>query len=315
MVRPIVAELRRRFEVAAAEAGHLDLHRRALRRGRGGRAPTGRTASRCSTRASGWSPAAPRSSCCRRRRQRTLTSTERDARDDGGRPAMAGRRRGRASWPTGSRSIVAETLEHAGQGPAAGFVTITDARVTGDLQRGDGLLHRATATTRERADTAAALESAKGVLRTEVGRQTGVRHTPSLAFVADAVPENAAHIEDLLARSPAADAEVHRGRRGRDVRRRRRPVPRPRRRRDEDDEDVDASDRRATRRDRRAAAADGAGGRRQARRAGPRTTSSPGYAGSPAPAASATPAPSTRWPPACWCSASAGPPGCSATSR
>jgi uncharacterized protein YlxP (DUF503 family) len=30
VVRPIVAELRRRFEVAAAEAGHLDLHRRAL---------------------------------------------------------------------------------------------------------------------------------------------------------------------------------------------------------------------------------------------------------------------------------------------
>ena len=30
VVRPIVAELRRRFEVSAAEAGHLDLHRRSL---------------------------------------------------------------------------------------------------------------------------------------------------------------------------------------------------------------------------------------------------------------------------------------------
>jgi uncharacterized protein len=30
VVRPVVAELRRRFEVAVAEAGHLDLHRRAL---------------------------------------------------------------------------------------------------------------------------------------------------------------------------------------------------------------------------------------------------------------------------------------------
>ncbi|HZI96551.1 MAG TPA: DUF503 domain-containing protein [Actinomycetales bacterium] len=29
VVRPVVAELRRRFEVAAAESGHLDLHRRA----------------------------------------------------------------------------------------------------------------------------------------------------------------------------------------------------------------------------------------------------------------------------------------------
>ena len=30
VVRPVVAELRRRFEVSAAEAGHLDLHRRTL---------------------------------------------------------------------------------------------------------------------------------------------------------------------------------------------------------------------------------------------------------------------------------------------
>lgn len=30
LVRPVIAELRRRFEVSAAEAGHLDVHRRAL---------------------------------------------------------------------------------------------------------------------------------------------------------------------------------------------------------------------------------------------------------------------------------------------
>ncbi|WP_073482603.1 DUF503 domain-containing protein [Streptoalloteichus hindustanus] len=30
VVRPVLAELRRRFEVSVAEAGHLDLHRRAL---------------------------------------------------------------------------------------------------------------------------------------------------------------------------------------------------------------------------------------------------------------------------------------------
>lgn len=29
-VRPVLAELRRRFEVSVAEAGHVDLHRRAL---------------------------------------------------------------------------------------------------------------------------------------------------------------------------------------------------------------------------------------------------------------------------------------------
>ena len=30
VVRPIIAELRRRFDVAAAEAGHVELHRRTL---------------------------------------------------------------------------------------------------------------------------------------------------------------------------------------------------------------------------------------------------------------------------------------------
>ncbi|WP_106176979.1 DUF503 domain-containing protein [Prauserella shujinwangii] len=30
VVRPVIAEIRKRFEVAVAEAGHLELHRRAL---------------------------------------------------------------------------------------------------------------------------------------------------------------------------------------------------------------------------------------------------------------------------------------------
>jgi ribosome-binding factor A len=57
---------------------------------------------------------------------------------------------------------------------------------------------------------AAALESAKGVLRSMVGAGTGVRFTPTLTFVADTVPEDAKNIEDLLARAAAADAEVAR---------------------------------------------------------------------------------------------------------
>jgi ribosome-binding factor A len=88
-------------------------------------------------------------------------------------------------------------------------VTITDVRVTGDLQQAT-LFYTVLGDDTEHADTAAALESVKGVLRSEVGKQTGVRFTPSLAFVADAVPESAAHIEDLLAKVAAADAEVHR---------------------------------------------------------------------------------------------------------
>jgi ribosome-binding factor A len=105
------------------------------------------------------------------------------------------------------RVIVAETLETRVKDPRLGFVTITDARVTNDLREAT-VFYTVLGSEQEQADTAAALESAKGVLRTEVGRRTGVRHTPSLTFVADAVPENARHIDDLLARAAAHDAAV-----------------------------------------------------------------------------------------------------------
>ena len=103
------------------------------------------------------------------------------------------------------RVIVAETLETRVKDPRLGFVTITDARITNDLREAT-VFYTVFGTEQEQADSAAALESAKGVLRTEVGRQTGVRHTPSLAFVADAVPENARHIDALLAQAAATDA-------------------------------------------------------------------------------------------------------------
>jgi ribosome-binding factor A len=105
--------------------------------------------------------------------------------------------------------VVAETLETRIKDPRLGFVTITDARVTGDLQQAT-VFYTVYGDDAQKADTAAALESARGVLRSEVGRQTGVRLTPTLTFVADVVPENASHIEDLLAQVAAADAEVHR---------------------------------------------------------------------------------------------------------
>ncbi len=104
--------------------------------------------------------------------------------------------------------IVAQTLETRIKDPRLGFVTITDARVTNDLREAT-LFYTVLGDETARADTAVALESAKGVLRSEVGAQTGVRFTPTLAFVVDAVPETARHIEELLASAAAADAEVH----------------------------------------------------------------------------------------------------------
>jgi ribosome-binding factor A len=109
--------------------------------------------------------------------------------------------------------IVASALEHEVKDPRVARVTITDAKVTADLREatvyytvlGDNL-----DAAPDTAGAAAALESAKGVLRSMVGQGTGVRFTPTLAFVADTVPEDAKRIDDLLARAQAADAEVAR---------------------------------------------------------------------------------------------------------
>ena len=104
--------------------------------------------------------------------------------------------------------IVAETIERRIKDPRMGFVTITDVRVTGDLREAT-VFYTVLGDPTEQDDTAAALESARGMLRTEVGRQTGIRYTPSLAFVADAIPENARHLDDLLRQAHDADERVH----------------------------------------------------------------------------------------------------------
>jgi ribosome-binding factor A len=106
------------------------------------------------------------------------------------------------------REVVASTLEMQVKDPRLGMVTITDAKLTPDLREAT-LYYTVYGSDEERQATAMALESAKGVLRAQVGKQTGVRYTPSLAFIADVVPENAGRIEELLALARAEDAKVH----------------------------------------------------------------------------------------------------------
>ena len=129
----------------------------------------------------------------------------------------------RGGWRTVSADR-GRALERQVKDPRLGMVTITDTRVTADLREAT-LYYTVSARGRRRGrrGAAAALESANGVLRSEVGRQTGVQFTPTLAFVADAVPDQA---RDRRA------ARHRPGRRrgagappGRDVRGRPRPVP------------------------------------------------------------------------------------------
>ena len=105
------------------------------------------------------------------------------------------------------RVLIAERLEKGLRDPRLGFVTITDVRVTGDLQHAS-VFYTVYGSDEEHADTAAALKAATGMLRSEVGRKLGVRLTPSLEFILDALPDGAAHIDDLLREARERDEAV-----------------------------------------------------------------------------------------------------------
>ncbi|MHA7280965.1 30S ribosome-binding factor RbfA [Arthrobacter sp. MDT2-2] len=103
--------------------------------------------------------------------------------------------------------IVAEALRRRVKDPRLEAVTITDARVTNDLQHAT-LYYTVLGDPEEQQATRMALESARGVLRAEVGRNITARLTPTLEFVPDEVPVNASHLEELLQKARERDAEV-----------------------------------------------------------------------------------------------------------
>jgi len=109
--------------------------------------------------------------------------------------------------------IVAELLERRIKDPRLGFVTVTETRLTNDLREAT-VFYTVYGSPEEREETAAALRSATGVIRSEVGRLIGLRHTPSIEFVADSLPEDAQRIDDLVAAARQADAELARTREG-----------------------------------------------------------------------------------------------------
>jgi ribosome-binding factor A len=103
--------------------------------------------------------------------------------------------------------VVASALENKVKDPRLGFITITDVRITGDLQQAS-IFYTVLGDEEARTNTAKALESAKGLLRTEVGRELGTRITPTLAFFAYALSETARNFEDLLDQVRKHDEEI-----------------------------------------------------------------------------------------------------------
>lgn len=106
------------------------------------------------------------------------------------------------------REVVAQKLQRGIKDPRLGtHITITDTRVTGDLREAT-VFYTVYGDDEERKTAAAGLESAKGILRSEVGRAAGVKFTPTLAFVMDALPDTARNIDDLLDKARQSDAKV-----------------------------------------------------------------------------------------------------------
>jgi ribosome-binding factor A len=103
--------------------------------------------------------------------------------------------------------IVAEMLERRIKDPRLGFVTVTDVRLTGDSREAT-VFYTVLGSDAERTATAAALRSATGLIRSQVGKQLGLKFSPTIDFVPDAIPENARLIDDLLAQARSVDARV-----------------------------------------------------------------------------------------------------------
>ena len=105
------------------------------------------------------------------------------------------------------KETVALLLDTRVKDPRLGFVTITEVRITGDLREAT-VFYTVLGDDEKRASTKAALESAKGMLRSEVGKALGIRHTPSLQFLLDGIPENAIHISEVLRTAQERDQEL-----------------------------------------------------------------------------------------------------------
>lgn len=107
------------------------------------------------------------------------------------------------------KSLVAEYLEFKLKDERLGFLTVTDVRVTGDLQHAS-VFYTVYGDDKARQDTADALQEGRGKIRSHVGKGLGIRLTPSLEFIPDAIPEGAANIEAALAAARERDAELAR---------------------------------------------------------------------------------------------------------
>ena len=139
------------------------------------------------------------------------------------------------------KHIAAEMLEKRVKDTRLGFVTITDVRLSKDNHECT-LFYTVLGTDAERVDTAAALEAARGQIRTAVSRRLALKFAPTIQFVPDAMPETTAHMEELLAAARLVDEQIAAKAVGATYAGEADPYKKPAEERDDDDEDEPADD-------------------------------------------------------------------------
>ncbi len=107
------------------------------------------------------------------------------------------------------KELIAANLDQVVKDPDLGFVTITDVRVTGDLQHAS-VFYTVFGDDAQRGRSDEVLQANVKKLRSFVGQRLGIRLTPTLEIIPDALPESASHIDDLLKSARDRDAEIAR---------------------------------------------------------------------------------------------------------
>lgn len=81
--------------------------------------------------------------------------------------------------------------------PRIGFVTVTDVRVTGDLQQATVFVS-VLGNEEQKENTLIGLSKAKGFIRSEIGKRIRLRITPEITFEWDESLEYGHRIENLI---------------------------------------------------------------------------------------------------------------------
>ncbi|HEY4534553.1 MAG TPA: 30S ribosome-binding factor RbfA [Enteractinococcus sp.] len=103
--------------------------------------------------------------------------------------------------------ILAEALQKTVKDDRVDNVTITEVRVTNDLQQAT-VYYTVYGDDETVAAAHEAMEDNRGLLRREMGRGLNIRLVPTLELIRDTVPETAAQLEAALRAAKERDAEL-----------------------------------------------------------------------------------------------------------